>query len=236
MIIAAAKAGHTDIVEILLSFGQQHNIPVPEMITMDTMGAAVASLKKPLEVLLKYRAVDPKVFSRHLHLGTDLLSVACTGGKGGTQYLGLLRYLMDAGFDPNKNRPPFARRRSPGHLEWACWQACPEIVESMLAHGATIKGSYAMRTATFHGRIDVLELLVKYGGDVNEVAEEGEIGEPQGAPLHVAAVADVPAAGREAVVRWLLAHGADVTVKDSKGTTAKEALEEKRIVLASNDN
>jgi ankyrin repeat protein len=103
--------------------------------------------------------------------------------------------------------------------------ACPEIIESMLAHGATIAGATALRTAAFHGRIDVLELLVKYGGDVNEVASEGELGEASGTPLHVAA-----AAGREDVARWLLDNGADVTVKNAEGKTAKEALEENGIL------
>ena len=192
MIEAAAKSGHADIVETLLVFGQQHNIAVSAMVTMDTIGAALE--EDPLAVLLKFRAVDPDVFSRPMHLGVSLLRSACHGGPNSEEcprnkYLGLVKYLMDLGFDPNTpNRPPTSRRYRPGRLLFiACWQASCEIVECLLQHGAVIKGFRAMRSASCNGRIDVLETLLKHGGDVNEVAAEKDVNGPAGTPLHAAA-------------------------------------------------
>jgi hypothetical protein len=83
-----------------------------------------------------------------------------------------------------------------------------------------------MRTAGCHGRIDVLEALLKYGGDVNEVSGREDSDGPSGTPLHVAAAAE----GEDAV-RWLLAHGADVTIKNCDGISPQQILEEKGMVI-----
>jgi len=200
---AAASIGDEDMVEILLRFGQQHNVPVSEMISPDTLDAALDG-EEPFKILLKYSAVDPEVFSRPLHLGSDIFHLACMGGpnredtpKG--KYLGLLQHLLDTGTDPNKQ----VWRKRPGyHLHMACWNASCDIVECLLKHGTVIDGSRAMRTASYAGKIDVLEVLLKYGGDVNEVYEKEDIG-PPGTALDVAI-----AEGHEDVVRWLLDHGA----------------------------
>jgi ankyrin repeat protein len=200
---ASASLGNEDIVETLLQFGQQHNVPVSEMITPDTLGAALQ--EKPLEVLLKYQAVDPKAFSRPLHLGSDLFDIACSGGPNEEdiprgKYLGLLQYLLETGSDPNKQ----IRRKRPGYLlHKACWFASCDIVECLLKHGAVIEGSRAMRTASSEGRIDVLEVLLKYGGDVNEAYDKEDTMGPPGTALDVAV-----AKGHEDVVRWLSDHGA----------------------------
>jgi len=201
---AAASLGDEDMVEILLQFGQQHNVPVSEMISPDTLDAAIGG-ERPYEILLKYQAVDPEAFSRPLHLGSDLFRTACLGGpnredtpKG--KYLGLLQHLLDAGADPNKQ----IWRKRPGYLlHMACWNAKCEIVECLLRYGAVIDGSRAMRTASYAGKIDVLEVLLKYGGDVNEAYEREDTMGPPGTALDVAI-----AKGQEDVVRWLLDHGA----------------------------
>ncbi|KAF2679186.1 ankyrin [Lentithecium fluviatile CBS 122367] len=200
---AAARSGQEDMVETLLQFGQQHNVPVSEMISMDTIGAALN--ERPLEVLLKYRAVDSEVFSRPLHLGAELFGIACSGGPNHEdiprrKYLGLLQHLLEAGADPNQK----THRQRPGHLlRMACFHASCDIVECLLRHGAEIKGSGAMCEASYYGRIDVLEVLLKYGGDMNEVYEMEDVVGPPGTALDVAT-----AKGQKDVERWLLDHGA----------------------------
>jgi ankyrin repeat protein len=77
--------------------------------------------------------------------------------------------------------------------------------------------SQAMRTASCLGRVDVLELLLKYGGDVNELAEQETVDGPPGSPLHVAA-----AAGRKNVCEWLFRHGAGETLRNREGKTPKD--------------
>lgn len=78
MLCAAARSGHADIVQLLLSFGQMHNLTAKDTITMDTMDAALQ--EKPLEVLLNFKAVDPGVFHHPLHMGSHILYIACRGG------------------------------------------------------------------------------------------------------------------------------------------------------------
>lgn len=223
MLHAAAHSGHASTVELLLSFGLQHQVPVDQLVTPDTIAAALN--EKPMDILIKFQEVDSSVFSRKMHSGLDLLTAASYGGPNSedvprSKYRDLARHLLDAGFDPNPTA--WARRRGhPCHLYNACSQASCEIVESFLEHGALIKGSDAMRSASSDGRVDVLELLLKYGGDVNEVSLEKYVDGPPGTPLHVAV-----AKGREDVVRWLVGHGADVGVRNSEGKVAKEYLGE----------
>ena len=160
------------------------------------------------------------------------MSAVCYGGANSEdrppkKFLGLLQHLMDIGFDLNTpTAPSTSRRYRPSRLLYiACWQASCESVECLLQHDTVIKGSRAMRSARCNGRIDVLEALLRHGGDANEVTEEEDIGGPSGSPLHAAA-----AAGRDDVVRFLLAHGADTTVENSEGITAKEMLEKNGMI------
>ncbi|KAF2623625.1 hypothetical protein BU25DRAFT_424606 [Macroventuria anomochaeta] len=162
------------IVQLLLEFGQTHDVASKEMVIMDTMDAALH--EKPLEVLLKFRAVDPNVFSHPLHLGSDILQIACRGGPDRDdaprgKRLNFVQYLLEVeGRDPNTpNARPGSRRHRPGKLLYtACWKASLEIVESLLAYGAIVKGPGAMPSASYHVKIDVLDLL-KYDVEVNEL-------------------------------------------------------------------
>lgn len=140
---------------------------------------------------------------------------------------------MDLGFDPNTPNASLTSRlyRTGCLLYIACRAASCEIVECLLKHGAIIQNSRAMRSESNNGMINVLEALFKYGGDVNEVAGNKDINGPPGTPLYVAA-----AAGKEDVVRWLLAHGTDVTMNNCEGRTAKNILEENGMVITSDNN
>lgn len=223
MLCAAAQHGHEDIVELLLAFGLEHGLTAGEMITTNTMDARFNL--KPLEVLLKFKAVDYNVFHHPLHLGADILYIACWGGPNEDdaprgKWLGFVKHLLEVeGRDANTpNAAPGTRRHRPGRLlRIACREASVEIVECLLHNGAIVEGSQAMRTASCLGRVDVLEVLLKYGGDVNELAEQETVDGPPGSPLHVAA-----AAGRKNVCEWLVRHGADETLRNREGKTPKD--------------
>lgn len=222
MIEAAALGAHLGIIETLLQFGQRHDVPVRKMVNMDTMSAALRT-EKSLEILKIFQTVDPDVFRRHVHHGTELLSVACGGGMYGRPSLELARYLLQLGIHPDGRYTRVEGQST--NLTCAVSMHSLEMVDALLKHGATISGSNTMCSVSFHGRIEMLEVLVKYGGDVNEVARQGAVGGFSGTPLHVAA-----AAGKVDVAMWLLEHGADVSIEDELGRTAKQVLEEKGIL------
>lgn len=81
-----------------------------------------------------------------------------------------------------------------------------------------------MRSASRNGRIDVLEVLLEYGGNVNEAIEKEDTGGPSGTLLHVAASMG------EDIVRWPVADGADVTVKDSAGVESEGDARKERFL------
>ena len=82
------------------------------------------------------------------------------------------------------------------------------MVALLLDYGADIdmtwKHGTALHAAVRVGAWDLLQLLIKRGGDVNARAENGQT------PLHVAAMESRPA-----MVRSLLKAGADPALKDS---------------------
>merc|ERR1712217_299061 len=75
-------------------------------------------------------------------------------------------------------------------------------------------GRTAMHWAADYGHPEIINLLAKKGGNVNAKDKFGIT------PL-MAAVFD----GRESAVKALLANGADKSIKDSDGKTAKEVCE-----------
>jgi hypothetical protein len=220
MLAVAARAGHADTVELLLRFGQQHNVAVWHLATQDVVWPAL-SHGNAFQVLLKFHAVEPDIFARKFSLGASVLSAACDGGPLSErtprrQFLGLVRHLMEMGFDPNTT----SVRDPPGHLLYvACWQACLEIVECLLEHGAVISGSMSARAAARGGRIDVLDALMRYGADFNECFPEKGIDGPPGSALHTAV-----AYGQVATVKWLLQHGADIGLRSVEEKTAGDLL------------
>lgn len=113
----------------------------------------------------------------------------------------------------------------------------------LLEHGAAIEQTGAMHRAARIGRIDAMNLLLEHGADVNEQLwkndpnyssrartkmkkELGITSDDSGnrapkwtheTPLHFSVLY------RQAeATAWLVEHGADATVADSKGWTAKD--------------
>ena len=82
------------------------------------------------------------------------------------------------------------------------------------AHATGAHGISALYHAAIRGRIDIAELLLAGGADVN-------VGQGSNAPLHGAA-----AFGQKAMVEWLLARGAHVNAPDyNRKTPLRLALD-----------
>ena len=76
MLKAAAGAGYADTVDLLLGFGQQHNVDLLHL----AMGCLSNVMRvNPLQVLLKFHAFVPEAFSLQFHLGGTVLEAACRG-------------------------------------------------------------------------------------------------------------------------------------------------------------
>jgi hypothetical protein len=221
MLKAAARAGNADTIEQLLKFGQQHGVAEWHLADPDVIGAALCHENAP-QVLLKFHTIEPNVFARRLHLGMSILGAACDGGPNSERpprkkFLGLVRHLMELGFDPNTTDP--TAPDYPGHhLYIACWMTGCEVVECLLDHGAVITGSKAALVAAEYGRIDVLEALLWHGLNLNECFTE-DSRSSAGTALHVAV-----ASRQVATVEWLLQHGTDINLHNINRETAGDLL------------
>lgn len=219
---AASTGGHTDTVELLLFFGQHHGVAVRDLVTPSTITAAFH--ENTLEILLKFKVVEPEVFSLYGVVGSNTLSAACYGGPHSEpvprrKNLNLVRYMMESGFDPNGDWVPGSTRS--GNLYIACGDACLEIVECLLEHGAVVAHSGATRVAARKGRIDVLEALLQNGADLNEIYTRNN-----GTGLRGLHSMSPFASGQIATVEWLLQCRADVNIRNMEGKTAGDLLPE----------
>jgi len=211
MLVAASKAGSAETVEILLKLGQEHRVPIEDILNRETAQAPMRS-EDPVGVYRKFVAVDRDILSRPLHMGGYILLGACSGGQDA-----LVKYLLESGVDPNVVVTP--QTDKPGYcLYMATWMASVNIIGYLLDHGAIITGSGAIHKAAEKGRIDVLEMLLQHGADLNEnwhgqlTAGQGSRG---GTPLHMAVSHD-----QVQTVKWLLDHGADSNIRNEDGKTA----------------
>ena len=113
-----------------------------------------------------------------------------------------------------------------------------KIVEMLLENGAELKGSDALQAAAERGRVDMVELLLDRGAQIDEIGFVDAIGsearmENAGSALHLAGEK-----GHMEVVKMLLRRGADPHVRDGQGRTplerAKGAGEQAIVALFQN--
>ncbi|KAF2109772.1 ankyrin repeat-containing domain protein [Lophiotrema nucula] len=126
--------------------------------------------------------------------------------------------LLGYGCDPNLNR----RAESDTPLELAAKVALPSIVELLLQHGAQTHNRSALHYAAMNDRTDIAEVLVRHGQDINVIPDNedipaGYIERGWGTALHEAVRAQ-----KLSFTKWLLDHGAQTSIKDNKGMTARE--------------
>ncbi|KAF2870925.1 ankyrin repeat-containing domain protein [Massariosphaeria phaeospora] len=214
MLVAAVRADDDTMVETLLKFGQKQDVKVDAMLTTEVIMRALD--KSALPLIRKLEVLDPNIFTRYLSPGFTILMLASDGGPFGEKppcntYLPLMQYMMERGVDPNC--PWIAKAHGPGTVLYqACRTASSKIVECLLKHGAIVAGSGAARVAAEHGRIKVLKLLLQYGADLNECFDTQPPFGPLGTALHTATYYR-----RDAVIEWLLEHGADPSIRNSEG-------------------
>lgn len=103
-----------------------------------------------------------------------------------------------------------------GHVP--CVEAILRQDPTSVADGGKKANDFPIHKAATNGFVSVLEVMEREGGshfDVNLQNKEGN------AALHRAAMM-----GKDDVVKWLLLHGADQNVKNRRGKTAAEIVQD----------
>lgn len=244
MFSKAAGAGSADIIKYLLLFAHTHGIPYETLIRRDSICPAISSTNS-VSVFRELYAVHPAVVSMSMgHVGTPL-GQAVNGSRNAPRYTAdhtpLVRFLLENGASPNQVQGPDSN--SPGTiLRTAAEGSSLDVIELLIQHGAQIEQSGAMHKAAENGRIDVMDLLLRHGANVNEqlctnlefsakrrtrfkkergiVSDASDDRRPKWShetPLHYSVLdRQIEAAA------WLVKHGADASITDSKGWSAKE--------------
>lgn len=144
-----------------------------------------------------YDPLAPKSEAQRVELETQM----CEAAKKGD--IETIRKLLDAGVSPNAR---IFGAYVPA-LQWAAGEGHPDVVKLLLSRGAKVENAIIRAAEKLDP--EILDLMVKQGGDVNLLFEYKT-------PLKVAIEA-----GKVENVRWLLAHGANVNfVSDRQQTPA----------------
>lgn len=200
----AAKMSHLEVIECILN--RYPSVSLNE----ETVRGAVNTGSIPvLSALLTH---DPSIINMQFdHRGTPLI-VACMG----RQNISYLTFLLEAGADPNQDPDAAAY---PLALVAALYTD-PEIINLLLSYGAKIEHSGAIAAAARRGNEEMLKRLLERGAKV----EDDDTGVASGSsPLHIAVKA-----GHLGVVRILIQHGADTTLRDATGATVLDVIRRMR--------
>ena len=194
----AASAGQADVAEILIQRGAKIHSRRPERGDMALHWAANEKVAR----LLKEDEMDVNVRDKS---GRTPLHWAAQSGHTETA-----RYLIESGADVNARDEPFVSR-SPASKLIDKWVRRVERVPGLRAlmkniTNARYTGDTPLHCAAREGRIEVVELLLKYGAEVDAADDHGMTS------LHWAAFR-----GQHAVIERLVQARAELNLRDKDG-------------------
>ena len=200
----AAKSSHLEVVELLLN--QYPSVPLNEELARGAVNTGSILI---FSTLLTH---DPSIINMQFdHRGTPLI-VACMG----RQNVSYLAFLLKAGADPNQDPDAAAY---PLALVAALYTD-PGVIDLLLSYDAKIKHSGAIAAAARRGNERMLKRLLERGARI----EDDDTGVASGSsPLHIAVKA-----GHLGVVRILVQHSADTTLRDATGATVLDVIRRMR--------
>ncbi|KAG6834270.1 hypothetical protein H0H93_010757, partial [Arthromyces matolae] len=156
---------------------------------------------------------DPRSPIRNL--GDATLHYAVSKG-----HLPLVDWLLDHGCHIDEN----AGCQWRSTLAAAVYTGSRPLIERLIVAGVQIQNARALEFAASQGKVDPIALLLSYGADINEIAAEKSFwvegwGQVYGYGNALQCAAEK---GHLNVVQFLVEHGADADLGDTKGRTALE--------------
>ncbi|XXG99472.1 hypothetical protein Hte_005811 [Hypoxylon texense] len=148
--------------------------------------------------------------SDHSSDGTYPLANAVFGG-----HMDIVNLLLQRGVDAN------TCGLSGPALQIACFKGNKEMVEALIKHGASLTcgdGRYGgpVQAAVLGNHLDILELVVAAGADVNLEAGELRVWAGDNAHCSGSAIQAAASASNMAILDWLLDYGADINTCAAK--------------------
>jgi hypothetical protein len=209
LLVEAAKSDKLNVVNFILD--QYPTVPIEE----EPLRAAVNIGSIPITKALLAR--DPTLINLPFdHRGSALI-VACMG----RQRVEYLRFLLEAGADPNMDPDCTAYPLVLVSLLYTDDHAA--AIDVLLKHGAITKGTGALASAAQEGKEAMVRYLLE-GGANPEAEDKIPGGTHTGPALHGAVRGD-----HDGVVRLLLQYGADPSATDYSGLTAMEIVKQREL-------
>lgn len=200
LLVAAAKSENHSVINFLLD--QYPTVPLNEEIFRGAVNTGSIPVTKAL------LARDPAIINLPFDMRGSALIVACMGRQS-AEYL---RFLLEAGADPNMDPDAAAFPL----VLLAYLYADPVAMDMLLKHGARPEGTGALACAAGKGKEAMVLRLLEYGARPEAEARAYGVSNT-GSPLHIAV-----SHGHDGVVGLLLQHGADPNATDHNGSTAIE--------------
>ncbi|KAI8941749.1 hypothetical protein NX059_002953 [Plenodomus lindquistii] len=212
-LIAAAQNGKAAIVSTLLAFAKNQGVNPLSEATARTMVNTIIS-GAHADVFRPLAAADPNIVNFCLPHGMLPLYEAAK-----RQRTDVVAVLLELGADPLH---PVQQSKKLGRynsslLSVAAMAEGPRMVEVLLKHGCPIANTGALHTAARGGQLETMQLLMQHGADMNEALEYYH----NWTPMHFAALK-----GQVDAMKLLEQQGADSGLKDVKGRTPAQLLEE----------
>lgn len=204
----AAQNNHAHIVHYLLNLDL--DVPISPNVVY---AAASTSSIEVYNLLLQHQ---PDILTYGWEYMGDSVMLAVLNND-----LPFLSYLLENGADPGRDPGNYDWRHHTGSLplELAVLRSQKDVIRLLLHHGAMLHPMQALHWAAGLGKLDVVELLVESGANVDALLD-AEMGDYYGERSFGTALHGAVRGGQVEVVRFLLGRGADVRVLDSEGRSA----------------
>ncbi len=237
----AIEDKNVELVKLLLSYGADPNggAPIASRVTRPLMEAARVGSMKIVEVLLAANA-DRTLQNEILQTAADIATqsgfpriaaklrqpehkLSKRKKPLGKENAGSLKLAIERGsvdvvrkIAEGKDLDCYVEEMNTSPLVYAVWERKLDVIRVFFDLGASLSyrtGEFPLEAAARGGSLDVMDLLVRLGADVNQRA-------PSGATALTSAIKMEEAAA----VKWLLDHNADPHGKDHVGRTAWDIM------------